>query len=138
MKLALGKRGKLWLVVGVMMMFATAVALFIIFYQPDLQHFDRIRVGMTKTEANKVLNGRLIDRKVMSRFEYFGPIYVCTLRASNDYTVTVAEPNSAFLPGRTLLLVFNDLDGEERVVEKEIRWPSMQTIWSHWKRRLGL
>lgn len=81
--------------------------------------FNRIQVGMSDDEVREILAGRATKATKM-----------CSLEPE-----CYRQKDTWLLPGSDIVL---SLDRNERVVEKRLYTPSMDGIWLHWKRKLGL
>lgn len=123
MKLALGKRGKLLLLVGITSMLALVGSLYLGLRRDFLQEdFDNIQVGMTQETARSILNQRMHA----SHFNGYD---------NSTMVIVFIEQDSPLLPAGVIALT---VDGADLVVDKSIHHPSMAQIGNHWKRQLGL
>lgn len=130
MKLVFGKPGKLWPLIGVPIILGISVLPYWILKQSALRVIcDQIQVGMTRGEVYRVWNSSEIDQNGNSRVRYGrGP-------DGMGHGFTLYEPDSVFLPGRIIVI---DFDEDGRVARSEIQWPGIKAILNYWKRQLGL
>jgi len=120
---AIGKRGKLLLVAGVPVALLLVASLYLAFHKDALQaDFDKLRVGMTASEVDKILMESGLINDVSSG----------DLRCwRTDYR----EPDSFLIPSGSVVVVF---DPQKGLIDKSVHRPGMDDIWNHWKRQLGL
>jgi len=121
MKLALGKRGKLLLLVGTPVVFVLACSLYLAFHKGTIEvGFDAIQVGMECKEVETILNERMIPTP--------------TLVAHGRYRMyTTPEEPSDLIPGTEIEVIFDD---EGKLMGKSVH-PTLFECWNNWKRRLG-
>lgn len=126
MKIVLGKRGKLWLLVGIPIIVCLAISIYSVFSNGDLQaRYDKVQMGMTWVEVDKIL----------WQTGYPEP-------PGHSTGIRYKAPESWWVPGGVIHVL---LDDQNRVIHKRVYHPGAHDIlrrlrerWTHWLWLLGI
>lgn len=127
MNLAIGKRGKLWLLAGVPMVLCMVFIVALSFQMPFArstpeEEAEKLQPDMTVDDVKVLLQKNLI---------YSGPV------GGNKLCIRFEEPNSVLFPTGGVTVTFNP-SGRIKEIETVSFSKDANNIWYHWKRQLGL
>jgi len=131
MKLTLGMRGKLLLLIGAPFMFFLAASIYLGFSRNSLEaDYDRIQVGMTSKEVLTIIEEMKLRRGAVVNMSHFDPAQ------EKPAQLIFSERSSSLVPYSRIRVIFSNRT--EQALIKEIHRPTMDEHWDNCKYLLGL